>query len=88
MESLADRLIALHDLHVRGLLTDLEFALLKAREIERFPAPSRPPAAGAPASAAPAGTQDGKPRRTLNPVVPAVGLGLAAGAIAAGGLTS
>ena len=71
MRSLADRLIALNDLRVRGYLTEVEFALAKAR-ILAAEEPAHDPGSGPvppPPPVAP---------KTLNPVVPAVGLGLGA----------
>ena len=89
MSSLAARLLALHQLHVRGLLTDEEFARAKAREIERTAPASTRPSVHGPAAAA--GTAPTPPpaatTRTLNPVVPGVGLALGAASIANGGLT-
>lgn len=87
--SLSERLKALHDLYLRGLLTDAEFTLAKAREIEAagpvpddapaplVPVPPVPPPPPVPPAAPP----------MLNPVVPGVGLALGAASIANGGLT-
>lgn len=73
MRSLADRLIALNDLRVRGYLTEVEFALAKARILAEEPAPAPDPGSGPVAPPPPP-----SPPTTLNPVVPAVGLGLGA----------
>lgn len=86
MATLAAKLLALYELHKRGLLTDDEFARAKAREIAaaRQVAVRRsgPPAPGQPAPR-PAPFM---PPKTLNPVVPAVVISLgAAGAAGAGG---
>ena len=84
MSTLAAKLLALHTLHQRGLLTDEEFAFAKRREIanatqvpvRRDPPPAtRPPAATAP---------PGMPPKTLNPVVPAVVISLGAAGVGGG----
>ena len=73
MRSLADRLIALNDLRVRGYLTEVEFALAKARILAaEEPATATDPGSG------PVPPPPPPPPTTLNPVVPAVGLGLGA----------
>jgi hypothetical protein len=74
---LAARLLDLHELHLRGLLTDDEFALAKQRviaEADPAPVPARQQPPPPPPPPAPP---------TLHPVVP--GVGLALGAAAAGG---
>lgn len=83
MPTLAERLLALSELHTRGLLTDDEFRRAKARVIAEEPSRSAQPAATAPTPASPAAAPRG---RTLSPVVPGVGLALGAGAIAGGGM--
>lgn len=87
--SLSDQLLALHDLHVRGFLSDAEFSLAKARAIEtadrRGAKPATPPPAVPPALAPVPGPPPMPP--PLNPVVPGVGLALGAASIANGGLT-
>ena len=85
MATLAAKLLALFELHKRGLLTDDEFARAKAREIAAAgqvavrrsgqPAPGQP---------APRPTP-GMPPKTLNPVVPAIVLSLGAANAAGGG---
>ena len=86
--SLSERLQGLYDLYRRGLLTDAEFTLAKAREIEAA-GPASPPGAATPAPVPPVAAQPAPPAPppTLNPVVPGVGLALGAAAIASGGLT-
>jgi hypothetical protein len=86
MSGLAARLLALHELHLRGLLTDEQFARAKARVIGEDPAPAPPPAPPPPAPPPPAPAPPPKAAGTLNPVVPGVGLALGAASIANGGL--
>ena len=76
MAGLAARLLALHELHTQGILTDDEFARAKQRLIAEHQEPPPPPPPPGQAAAPPA----------LNPVVPAVGLALGAAAVANGGL--
>jgi hypothetical protein len=83
MASLAARLLALHELHARGLLTDEEFALAKARVIAEGGPPAAPAGQQPPPSPPP---PPPAPPQKLNPVVPGVGLALGAAAIANGGL--
>ena len=85
MATLAAKLLALYELHKRGLLTDDEFARAKAHEIATAdqvpvrrsgqPAPGQPAPRPAP----------GMPPKTLNPVVPAIVLSLGAANAAGGG---
>ncbi len=89
--SLSERLLALHDLHQRGFLTDAQFTLAKAREIEAtgrtgvdpVPAPPLP----VPVVSAPPPMPPPAPTPVLKPVIPGVGLALGAAAAANGGLT-
>ena len=81
--SLSERLELLHELHVRGRLTDAEFTTAKARVIAEageavsastnavIPTPPPPPVPPLPPPVRP---------KTLHPVVPGVGIALAAGA--------
>lgn len=73
--TLAAKLLALHELHARGLLTDDEFARAKAAEIARSSAaPVR--AAGQQAAPPPPGASVPPPVKTLNPTIPGIGLAL------------
>ena len=81
MATLAAKLLALYELHKRGLLTDDEFARAKAREIAAARQVAVRPA-GRPVPRTPA---PGMPPKTLSPVVPAIVLSLGAANAAGGG---
>lgn len=83
MPTLTEKLIALNELHERGLLTDDEFRRAKARVIAEEPSRPAPSAARPPATTPPPAPPQ---QQTLNPVVPGVGLSLGAATIAAGGM--
>jgi hypothetical protein len=80
MPSLADRLAALAALHAKGMLSDAEFARAKARVIAQWD-----PASGESGAGAPPPPPEGAPPKTLNPVVPGVGLALGSAAGGFGG---
>lgn len=81
MAGLADRLLALHELHVKGLLSAEEFRRVKARVI----AEHQDTAAAARTVPAPQAQPEPPTPARLHPVVPGVGLALGAAAGAAGG---
>lgn len=82
MPTLSSRLRALHELHVRGLLTDEEFTRAKALVIAAEPAGCGSSGPGARPTAPP--TPSGP--RVVHPVVPGVGLALGAAGAGGGGL--
>lgn len=85
MAGLASRLLALKELHAVGILSDDEFGRAKARLIADYEEASPAPAAAAAAPPPPPPPAPAPPK-TLNPVVPGVGLALGAAAVGAGGL--
>lgn len=82
--SLSDRLAALNDLRLRGLLTEAEFTLAKARVIEAEGASSPISAPAVPPASPPSQAAPLPPR----PVTPGVGLALGSASVANGGLFS